>query len=175
MTEGIFITGTDTGVGKTTVSCALLRKYVAAGWRAVGMKPVAAGGGEDNDDLVALAGDSLTPTGRVHGTPNDRWLAVSWDPRRPQIEMEQTAVASDSGSVLYVQLSSSLNESWAQDYAQNLKRAGLSASVLQPSAPDEGYRVVLGPYPTREAAEDAGRKLGRSFWVFSRDPAPPSQ
>jgi dethiobiotin synthetase len=55
MTEGIFITGTDTGVGKTTVSCALLRKYVAAGSRAVGMKPVAAGGGVHNDDLVALA------------------------------------------------------------------------------------------------------------------------
>jgi dethiobiotin synthetase len=55
MTEGIFITGTDTGVGKTMVACALLRKYVAAGSRAVGMKPVAAGGGEDNDDLLALA------------------------------------------------------------------------------------------------------------------------
>jgi dethiobiotin synthetase len=55
MTKGIFITGTDTGVGKTMVACALLRRYVAAGSRAVGMKPVAAGGGEDNDDLVALA------------------------------------------------------------------------------------------------------------------------
>ena len=54
MTQGIFITGTDTGVGKTMVACALLRKYAAAGLRAVGMKPVAAGGGEDNDDLVAL-------------------------------------------------------------------------------------------------------------------------
>jgi len=56
MTQGIFVTGTDTGVGKTMVACALLRKYVAAGSRAVGMKPVAAGGGADNDDLVALAG-----------------------------------------------------------------------------------------------------------------------
>jgi dethiobiotin synthetase len=55
MTQGIFITGTDTGVGKTRVACALLRKYAAAGLRAVGMKPVAAGGGVDNDDLVALA------------------------------------------------------------------------------------------------------------------------
>jgi dethiobiotin synthetase len=55
MTQGIFITGTDTGVGKTMVACALLRKYAASGLRAVGMKPVAAGGGEDNDDLVALA------------------------------------------------------------------------------------------------------------------------
>ena len=55
MTQGLFITGTDTGVGKTMVACALLRKYAAAGLRAVGMKPVAAGGGVDNDDLVALA------------------------------------------------------------------------------------------------------------------------
>ena len=55
MSKGIFVTGTDTGVGKTMVACALLRKYAAAGLRAVGMKPVAAGGGEDNDDLVALA------------------------------------------------------------------------------------------------------------------------
>lgn len=123
-------------------------------------------------DLVALAGDSLTPTGRVRGTPNDRWLAVTWDPRRPVIELEQAAITSDSGSVLYVQVSSSSNEAWAQDFATNLKRAGLNASVLSPSGPDDSYRVVLGPYASREAAEDAGRKLGRSFWVFSRDEAP---
>jgi dethiobiotin synthetase len=55
MTEGVFITGTDTGVGKTIVACALLRRLVAAGGRAVGMKPVAAGGGWDNADLAALA------------------------------------------------------------------------------------------------------------------------
>jgi hypothetical protein len=35
--------------------------------------------------------------------------------------------------------------------------------------------VVLGPYPTREAAENAGRKLGLSFWVFSRGAPPPGQ
>jgi dethiobiotin synthetase len=54
MTWGVFITGTDTGIGKTTAACALLRVYVAAGLRAVGMKPVAAGGGADNGDLLAL-------------------------------------------------------------------------------------------------------------------------
>jgi dethiobiotin synthetase len=55
MAEGVFITGTDTGVGKTTFACALLRRFAAAGLRALGMKPVAAGGGTDNGDLVALA------------------------------------------------------------------------------------------------------------------------
>ena len=41
--RGYFVTGTDTGVGKTLVSAALLRYFVQRGFRAVGMKPVAAG------------------------------------------------------------------------------------------------------------------------------------
>lgn len=41
--RGYFVTGTDTGVGKTVVACALLKAYAARGLRAVGMKPVAAG------------------------------------------------------------------------------------------------------------------------------------
>jgi dethiobiotin synthetase len=58
MTRGLFITGTDTGVGKTVVACALLRNWVAQGRRAVGMKPVAAGiaaGAACNEDVAALA------------------------------------------------------------------------------------------------------------------------
>lgn len=39
-----FVTGTDTGVGKTLISCALLHGFAAQGKRVVGMKPVAAGG-----------------------------------------------------------------------------------------------------------------------------------
>ena len=60
MTRGIFVTGTDTGVGKTAVAAALLRALVAQGWRAVGMKPVAAGVEADgrNADVVALAAAS---------------------------------------------------------------------------------------------------------------------
>ncbi len=41
---GLFVTGTDTGVGKTLVSAALLRALAAHYPKVVGMKPVAAGG-----------------------------------------------------------------------------------------------------------------------------------
>jgi len=41
--RGWFITGTDTGVGKTRVAERLLRALVQQGERAVGMKPVASG------------------------------------------------------------------------------------------------------------------------------------
>ncbi len=56
--RGLFVTGTDTGVGKTRVAAALLRALVGAGFRAVGMKPVAAGfepGSTANGDVLALA------------------------------------------------------------------------------------------------------------------------
>ena len=39
----MFVTGTDTGVGKTRIACALLHAFTGRGMRAVGMKPVAAG------------------------------------------------------------------------------------------------------------------------------------
>lgn len=43
MSVGVFITGTDTGVGKSQVAAALLAALNANGHRAVGMKPVASG------------------------------------------------------------------------------------------------------------------------------------
>lgn len=54
--RGYFVTGTDTGVGKTRVAVALIHALRARGLRVVGMKPVAAGHapGELNEDVGAL-------------------------------------------------------------------------------------------------------------------------
>ena len=54
-----YVTGTDTGIGKTFSSCALLHALRQRGLRAVGMKPVASGcemtpQGLRNEDAVAL-------------------------------------------------------------------------------------------------------------------------
>jgi len=57
---GVFVTGTDTGAGKTTASVALLHALRARGLRAVGMKPLASGCERDgdgrwrNEDALAL-------------------------------------------------------------------------------------------------------------------------
>ncbi len=56
-TRAFFVTGTDTGVGKTRIAAAMLRALAARGWRAVGMKPIAAGmvpGATRNADVTAL-------------------------------------------------------------------------------------------------------------------------
>lgn len=57
--KGVFIAGTDTGVGKTLVACALLHGFAARGLRVAAMKPVAAGalrrhGVWHHDDVAQL-------------------------------------------------------------------------------------------------------------------------
>ena len=65
-----FIIGTDTGVGKTLVSCALLHAFAAQGLRVVGMKPVACGCDEDdrNEDAKRLhaASNVLAGYGQIN-------------------------------------------------------------------------------------------------------------
>ena len=57
--QPFFVTGTDTGVGKTFIASAMLRLARGRGLRGVGMKPIAAGcrleaGTLRNDDALAL-------------------------------------------------------------------------------------------------------------------------
>ena len=52
MKQSYFVTGTDTGVGKTLVCCALLYGFAALGKSVIGMKPVAAGAVESAGGLL---------------------------------------------------------------------------------------------------------------------------
>ena len=66
MPRGFFVTGTDTGVGKTLVACALLRALASTGRSVIGMKPVAAGSEEGRWADV----DALTGAGSVAAPAN---------------------------------------------------------------------------------------------------------
>ena len=63
MAKSFYVTGTDTEIGKTFVTCALLREARAAGVDAIGMKPVASGcidteaGWRSEDTLAHIAAD----------------------------------------------------------------------------------------------------------------------
>lgn len=63
MRRDFFVTGTDTGVGKTLVTAALLRSFREAGVTVAGMKPIAAGSvagpeGPANEDALLLQAES---------------------------------------------------------------------------------------------------------------------
>ncbi len=85
-----FVTGTDTGVGKTFFTALLIRALRGAGRDAVGFKPIACGGWEDVDALVAAADGSETraSTCAAHFSMPASPLTASWaeektiDPQR---------------------------------------------------------------------------------------------
>ncbi len=65
-----FVTGTDTEIGKTLVSSAILHKLAANGVRACGMKPIAAGAEMRDGRLHNDDADQLIAAGNVHLPPN---------------------------------------------------------------------------------------------------------
>lgn len=56
----LFITGTDTGVGKTYTAARLLHLLRASGTSCAGMKPICCGDRQDAEVLLAAGSDSLT-------------------------------------------------------------------------------------------------------------------
>jgi dethiobiotin synthetase len=93
MTRGVYVTGTDTGIGKTTVACALLHALRARGLKAVGMKPVASGcdrspdGWRNDDALRLLAASEPRPD---YALVNPYALP---DPTAPEIAAREVGVA----------------------------------------------------------------------------------
>ncbi|NIM48435.1 MAG: hypothetical protein GTN62_01965 [Gemmatimonadales bacterium] len=121
--------------------------------------------------IVAFSYDSLGVVGTVQDSEPDRWMPIAWDPRRPALEFAQQEVlaAAPPSQLIYIQMSSTSNQEWAEDLANNLRRAGIAASVLPPTELDERFRVVLGPYPNREEAEAFRRRLNMPSWIYIRD------
>ncbi len=74
MKNGVFITGTDTGVGKTWVSLGVITALQRRGYRTGAMKPVASGAqhtpqGLRNDDAVRLQAAADVTIGYEHLNP----------------------------------------------------------------------------------------------------------
>jgi dethiobiotin synthetase len=95
--QGIFITGTDTGVGKTVIACALVRALRQEGRRVSVMKPVASGSfqrseGLRNCDALALMAAA--------GLPAQAYAEVNpycfQPPISPHIAAEAAKIAVDT-------------------------------------------------------------------------------
>ena len=80
-----FVTGTDTEIGKTLVSAAILHKLVQAGHRACGMKPVAAGAELVDGELHNEDADMLAGAGNVHLPQNITTPFMLREPCAPHI------------------------------------------------------------------------------------------
>jgi dethiobiotin synthetase len=98
-TSGIFVTGTDTGVGKTLVSVSLVKALVRHGLRVSVMKPIASGSahtpaGLRNADALALAEASNVAAPYAAINPFCFEPAVS-----PHIAAEEAGIRVDTGLI----------------------------------------------------------------------------
>lgn len=92
MKRGYFVAGTDTGVGKTVASCALIRSLSARGKIVAAMKPVSSGG----DDVLRLAASG----GRVLPPELACPYALS-EPVAPHIAASHAGIRIDIGRILH--------------------------------------------------------------------------
>jgi dethiobiotin synthetase len=98
--RGYFITGTDTGVGKTVVTLGLMQYLQAQGQRCVAMKPVASGcerttAGLRNADALQLQRQASVPLDYALVNPYAFEPAIA-----PHIAAAQAGVRIDSGKIL---------------------------------------------------------------------------
>ncbi len=100
--RGIFVTGTDTGVGKTLIACALVRGLAALGARVAVMKPIASGAqptaaGLRNADALALAASSNVPRPYEEVNPYCFEPAIS-----PHIAAKEAGIEVDIGKIRHI-------------------------------------------------------------------------
>jgi len=137
--RGLFITGTDTGVGKTVIACALVRSFAARGERVGVMKPIASGAqrtreGLRNEDAVALLAAATVPLAYARVNPYCFEPAIS-----PHIAAKEAKIDIDLGTI-------------ATEYAAI---AAVCDRVIV-----EGAGGWLAPIGERDSMADLARTLG---------------
>jgi len=134
-------------------------------------------------DVVGLdlERDGLHPRGLVAKAADDIWVPLAW---APSTAADEVVAASDtlagpadsaaggSAQRFFLQVSSSRNPAWARELAEKIAAAGIKASVVDPANADDVYRVVVGPFASREQADSASRSLGMPSFVISGPGAP---
>ena len=147
------------------------------------------------NDVVMYDGETLRELRRVRGGARDVWFPFQWDGFRPRAAGLDEPVQFDSAlfntathdsfavadtlappdtlaeRTFIVSFAAFLAEERARELAARIEVDGVHARVV--ATPRDGamiYRVILGPYPTRDEAELAGRASRQAYWVYEGAP-----
>jgi hypothetical protein len=146
----------------------------------------------EGTDVAAwdIGGSEPIRTGRLRGAAGDVFLAVPWQPRDRRgaplpaddavlAEAPPTAdslpagepddataeAQAPTGGQYSIQVTSSQNRKYAEALAEQLSQIGFRAKVYDPAQDGDGYKVLIGPYATREEAEADGKRLGKPYFI----------
>lgn len=173
-----FVTGTDTGVGKTLASCALLHALAQHHRRVIGMKPVAAGAelGSDgqwaNEDSLALRAASTLVVPPALDNP-----VLLPAPVSPHIAAERAGITVQLQPIVdaYLQLAGQADAvvvegagGWQVPLSNTLRIADLAVALRLPVVLVVGMRLgcISHALLTADAIRASGLPL--AGWVASR-------
>lgn len=150
----------------------------------------------NGNDVALFDGETLKRTATIRDGALDFWYAFMWDGFRPRaaaldeparfdsVAIDTTALDSRSAAdtVLaaadtvaprgfVVSFAAFLTEDRARELASRIEVGGEKARIVT-SLRDGStiYRVVLGPYLTKDEADRAGKDSGHSYWVYEGVP-----
>jgi len=175
--SAVFVTGTDTGVGKTRVACAMLEHFRAAGLRAAGMKPVASGcrpgpGGPASEDTLALlAHGNVRAAGALHNPyAFGPAIAPHLAAEAAGVQVEASAVQS-AFAALAVRADVVVVEGvggWCVPLGPGLDQPALVAGLGLPVVLVVGLRLGCLNHALLTAAAIARRGVVLAGWVANR-------
>lgn len=177
----LYVTGTDTGIGKTLASCALLHALRGHGLRAVGMKPVASGceridGEWKNADALALqrAGEPGVAYADINPFALERPLAPELAARDAGIEVSLQPILAaharlaDEADALVVEGVGG----WCAPLSASLMQADLVRALRVPVLLVVGLRLGCLNHALLSARAIAADGVHLAGWIGSHvDPA----
>jgi len=177
----LYVTGTDTGIGKTLASCALLHALRGHGLRAAGMKPVASGceridGEWRNADALALqaAGEPGIAYADINPYALEHPLAPELAARDAGVEVRLQPIL-DAHARLAGQADALVVEGvggWAAPLSATLMQADLVRALRLPVVLVVGLRLGCLNHAMLSARAIAADGVHLAGWIASHvDPA----
>ena len=172
--HGFFVTGTDTGVGKTLVACSLLTAFAARSIKAVGMKPVASGAEPGPNGLLNEDVEQLVAAGNVAAPRDDVNPYCFTPPIAPHIAARQAGaiIALDRIEQCYRRLAARAQVvivegvgGFRVPLGEDLDTAQLAAHLALPVVLVVGMRLGCLNHALLTADAIAQRKLTLAGWV----------
>jgi dethiobiotin synthetase len=176
-----FVTGTDTEIGKTLVSAAILHKLVEAGQRACGMKPIAAGAELVDGILHNEDADMLAAAGNVHLPQNITTPFMLREPCAPHVAASLEGVTIDPVPIIaaYAEISAASDSvvvegvgGFRVPFTDTFDSADLAAQLNLPVILVVGMRLGCISHALLTVEAIVARGLVLAGWVANTaDPA----
>jgi hypothetical protein len=143
------------------------------------------------NDVLLVDGETLKTKARFRDGAADYWYQFLWDGFRPRaasldqpVRFDSIKIDSTGGDTaavadsvppadstepkgFIVSFAAFLTEDRARELAARIHVGGENARIVTSTRDGSTiYRVVLGPFLTKDEAEKAGKESGQSYWVY---------